>query len=326
MGKGIEFSCNFMSDCRYLITYGEDEKTIIWDAATGKMLYTRLQLTNNDWLVYDEHYRYDGSPGAIDYLYFVCGLEIIDLKQLKDALYVPNLVERIMNVSEFNHPYKLSNLPICELPLVEQERDTVPGLLRFRIIERELELTSAEVYINNKLVWTLSSKSLPKNQNVYLLEMHNDSLQKHFIAGRVNKVEVIGVSEFLDVNLRSGGGQKPVFLPGDKEPVSLYAVLIGVNDYQKQSMNLGFPVKDAQDLGKTLELAAGKFFLPANIHSYHINSDVRIGTGYNTPEKESIRKAIEDISKKAKPQDVVLIYFAGHGEMIGEPKKYFTKV
>jgi hypothetical protein len=86
---------------------------ILWDAYTGKMRYTRLQLTNNDWLVYDEHYRYDGSPGGIDHLYFVCGIEIIDLAQMKDALYVPGLAEKIMNGEEINYP-RLSELDKCK--------------------------------------------------------------------------------------------------------------------------------------------------------------------------------------------------------------------
>ena len=86
---------------------------MLWDVATGKMRYARLQLSNNDWLVYDEHYRYDGSPGARDYLYFVCGLEIVDLAQMKDALYVPGLVEKIMSGVEINNP-RLSELDLCK--------------------------------------------------------------------------------------------------------------------------------------------------------------------------------------------------------------------
>jgi hypothetical protein len=79
-------SAQFSRDGKSILVTSGDHKTMLWDAATGKMRYSRLQLCNNDWLVYDEHYRYDGSPGARDYLYFVCGMEIVDLAKMKDAL------------------------------------------------------------------------------------------------------------------------------------------------------------------------------------------------------------------------------------------------
>jgi WD40 repeat protein len=106
-------SAQFSPDGTSILTTSIDHKTILWDATTGKMRYARLQLSNNDWLVYDEDYRYDGSPGARDYLYFVCGMEIVDLAQMKDALYVPGLVEKIMNGEEINYP-RLSELGLCE--------------------------------------------------------------------------------------------------------------------------------------------------------------------------------------------------------------------
>jgi WD40 repeat protein len=106
-------SAQFSPDGKSILTTSSDHKTILWDAATGKMRYARLQLSNNDWLVYDEHNRYDGSPGARDYLYFVCGIEIVDLSLMKDTLYVPGLVEKIMNGEEINSP-RLSELDICK--------------------------------------------------------------------------------------------------------------------------------------------------------------------------------------------------------------------
>ena len=106
-------SAQFSPDGKSILTTSRDHKSMLWDAATGKMRYTRLQLSNNDWLVYDEDYRYDGSPGARDYLYFVCGLEIVDMPQLKDALYVPGLAEKIMSGAEINYP-RLSELDLCK--------------------------------------------------------------------------------------------------------------------------------------------------------------------------------------------------------------------
>ncbi len=62
--NGSVNSAQFSPTGNHIITTGANHKTIIWDAHTGKQLYTRLQLKGGDWLAYDEHYRFDGSQGV----------------------------------------------------------------------------------------------------------------------------------------------------------------------------------------------------------------------------------------------------------------------
>ncbi len=172
----------------HIITIGEDHKTIIWDAYTGKQLYTRLQLKGGDWLAYDEHYRFDGSPGGIDQLYLVCGLEVIDLNQVKDSLYVPGLVTQIMSgakeVMMNDRPApKLEDLQICELtPVVEPIDQDKTNRIRYRIIPRTGGLGNVELYINNNLTYTYKPSDLKKEPNTknYILEVNTDTLQQYF--------------------------------------------------------------------------------------------------------------------------------------------------
>ena len=79
----LVYSAVFSLKGKYALTTSADHKTILWDVETGKALYTRLKLEGDDWLVYDEHYRFDGTQGAMEQLYFVCGLEVIELSQVK---------------------------------------------------------------------------------------------------------------------------------------------------------------------------------------------------------------------------------------------------
>lgn len=102
----------FVLDNQYLISCGSDHKTIVWDLKNGRRLYTRIQFGQNDWLVYDDDYRYDGSPAARDLIYYVCGMEIVQLKE-KDPLYVPNLVEKIMKGDDLKDVVKFKDLKLC---------------------------------------------------------------------------------------------------------------------------------------------------------------------------------------------------------------------
>jgi WD40 repeat protein len=319
-------SFQFSFDGKSIATTSIDSKTILWDASSGKILYTRLQLTNNDWLIYDEDYRYDGSPGARDYLYFVCGNEIIDLAQMKDALYVPGLGEKIMNKEEINYP-KLSELDICEaLPIVERIVND-QFTYSFKITQRKLKLQYVEVYVNDKRVYTIPMTELKALGNDYFLDLPEDKITRHFIEGSDNKVHVLGIVLSPQGNELKSRGEELIFSPEEKKPGNppkLYAVMVGVNEYKDPSLKLNYPAKDAIDLGSALEASAAKLIGKENVFLYLIHTGVKSNNGFTTPEKEGIKKALEDIGKKANPEDIILLFFAGHGVMQGTEEKLFT--
>ncbi len=309
----------------YLLTVGAGGKAIIWDFLSGEMLYTRLHLKGGDWLVYDQHYRYDGSEGARDYLYFTCGLEVIELDQMKDALYVPGLVEKIMNDRDINYP-KLSDLDICgALPLVEPLEENEKNY-EYKITPRKYGLEGVEVYVNDKKVLYYSISDLKRKEGAYNLRIKQETLSQHFIPGQENTVNVQAIATGKGREIRSRGMATLQYYeePEMAEDPKLYAVMVGVNDYKDDELDLNYPAKDATNLSDALKLSAGKLLGDENVFIYEIHSETTAKEGFTTPEKEGIRKALEDIGEKANPQDVVLIFFAGHGVMQGEEEKVFT--
>lgn len=295
-----------------------------WDLNTGKQMYSFVGINTDDYLVLHADGFYDGTEAARDYLYFVCGTEIIDLAQMKDALYVPGLVEKIMNGQDINYP-KLSDLEICgTLPLVERvESDT--SCYHYCITPRKLGLEYAEVYVNDKKIYSITVNELKVESGKYMLKLQHGQIRSHFIPGQENSVEVVAVVRQKGSELRSRGTvitelheEKNMVVP------RMFAVIVGVNDYKEGIQDLNYPAKDAADFGSALELSAKKLLGDSNVFMYMIHSNVKPGSGYNTPEKEGIRKAMEDIGKKARTEDIVLIFFAGHGVMQGSEDKKFT--
>ncbi|RYY86494.1 MAG: hypothetical protein EOO15_14325, partial [Chitinophagaceae bacterium] len=81
--------------------------------------------------------------------------------------------------------------------------------------------------------------------------------------------------------------------------------------------------KDAADLSEVLALSARKLLRDKsgdNVYFYNLNT----GPGRDAfPDKESIRKAFADIATKAGPNDLLLVFFAGHGVTQGAKKQFY---
>ena len=193
-----ELTSNFFSSkCASLgktdISTTADGKTIFFDSITGKMLYTRIQLENNNWLVYDEHYRFDGTPGALEKLYFVCGTEIIELWQVKQSLRVRNLYEKIINKEDLSGYIKLSNLDLCgKLPLIEQVGDR--RSLKFSIEKRSTEIFRIEVLLDKMVVKTIDPGTLKWDNNKAFLYLDSNEIFNILLPESDYKIKVQAVS------------------------------------------------------------------------------------------------------------------------------------
>ena len=322
------YSAVFSPDGKKVLTTSSDHQTILWDVETGKPLYTRLQLEGNDWLVYDEDYHFDGTPGAIDYLYLTCGLEVIDLSQVKDSLWVPGLVEKIMNHEEIrihDRPApKLRDLNICDLtPVIEPLDDGGQGLFRYRITPRNGGLGETEVYINGNLTYKFKPEQLEKkreqNKDIYYLSISSDTLQGFLTGDKGNENPILVKAKVKGSGIYGRGVVLDIEKETDKENPKFFGLFIGVNDYgnpnKEQSelryRNLDFAAKDANDLSKAVEATARNLF-QQDCYIYNLTGT---GNAENIPTRANLQKALKEIGEKAKASDILYIFFAGHGDI-----------
>ena len=332
--KGWITACNFSGDDKHIVSNSSDTQVIVWDVEKAIPMYHRINLLHysfgakpiyGEYLLYDENGRFDGTEKARDRIYMSCGLEIIELAQLKDALYVPGLVEKIMSGQPIQYP-KLSELEICgTLPLIEKEKDAP---YHYTITPRKLGLKRVELYVNGKRVMSKKPEELKKKEAAYEWNIEEKEIEKFFVPGEENEVKVIGIVQQGNNEMQSRGVVEEVETTEvKKEHPNFYGLMVGVSDYKDDRLDLKYPTKDSKDLGKVMEAAAKKLLNTStenHVKMYYVNSEVKGENGYTTPEREGVKKALESIAKEAKAADVVMIFFAGHGVMEGDKDKRFT--
>ncbi len=108
-------------------------------------------------------------------------------------------------------------------------------------------------------------------------------------------------------------GQKPATQPPAPPATTLYLLSIGISSYDQHEISLPNPARDAQAVFKLMgavdapvyENVVSKLLVDQNATSANILA------------------ALQDIATNAGPDDMVLIFFAGHGESI-DGKYYFA--
>lgn len=126
--------------------------------------------------------------------------------------------------------------------------------------------------------------------------------------------------------LREGNPQTPV-VAGDAEAISLfasgkgsggrraqgtlYALLVGVGKHRRPNMNLNGPVNDVARLVQVLNTRERRLFQHASVRKLLDKEATRA----------RLDRAFAELSAAAKPQDLVLFYFSGHGSRRDLPKK-----
>ena len=147
-------------------------------------------------------------------------------------------------------------------------------------------------------------------------------LQKFFVAGKENSITVKSLTAKNSISSRSvsineKGNEKNNALP------NLYAVLVGVSDYKGEELDLKFAAKDAIDIASAIDISAKKL-LNTDGKEHVFVYKVHTGAGRDKfPEKKGIREIFTEISGKALPNDILLIFFAGHGVVESEKNQFY---
>jgi len=299
----------FSTDGHFVLTTGNDHNMRLWETETGEEMLQLYAFDDGDYLHMHPSGLFDGSPGALEKVFFRQGTEIIDLAQLKNRYYEPGLWEKVINkepLRDVRGMNKLSLQPKIELLEIEK------GILPINLTKRSGGYGKVSVFINGKEIegdargnsfdTSLASQTLNIN-------IANHPFLK---SGDTNTIEVKTWSADGFVESR---GAKSVYVDSrtkKKIEPSFFGIVCGVSEYYNGQLDLKYSVNDAETMAATLRKGASNLFGTKNTYVYSLTSP-----GELLPTKENIQQVFQEIQLKAKPEDVVLIYLSGHGVVWG---------
>ena len=327
-------SLTFSPDGRFFVSSSADGAIKLWNGQTNEILATLVSLNDNDWMVVDAAGRFDASEGALKLMHYTYGLEIINLEQLKEIYYEPGLLQKLLG---FNKEPLRPIVPLSDVKLYPEvvEQTVAPNStkLTVKLKNRGGGIGAVQVFVGNRFgnklaVEDARDAKLRANPNVAEATLTVDLQGTGYLKGEENEITVVTSNYLKEIgkgNIQSRGS-KLVWTGAGKEEEyelpTLYAIVGGVSDYAGENLDLRFAAKDAEDFSNALSLGAKRLFCdkatPDCIDKVNITTLSTSGNaGTILPTKENFIKAFREVASKAKPEDIVVIYLAGHGVSFG---------
>ncbi|HRO85397.1 MAG TPA: caspase family protein [Niabella sp.] len=330
----------FSKDGKLMFTPTTQKGVQVWNVATGELLGTYYFVEKTkEYVFISPEGLFDGSPEGMKELYFVRNNKPIPLDKLFEKFYTPELLRRKVNGEKFAPPSinGLFDVPIVAIKYAEVNRNleveddkptysNTSGIAEITVnaTAPEDKVDEIRLFHNGKAV-NLATRGLfvtdadgtdTKKYTINLLPGANN-----FRAIALNSQRTESEPDEILVNYQSGNAPAPkpggntngTVIDAVDKNATMHLVVVGVNAYKGKINPLGYAVPDATAFKEEIEKDARSVI--SNVKSYFITDAQADKTG--------IVNAFTDIKKNAKPQDVFVFYYAGHGYIHPGNKEFY---
>jgi len=329
---------------RFMFTNTQEFKVKLWDLETKQLTATLYPIpATGDWAIVMPDGHFDASPAAQKDIYFVKGLNTFPLEILYEQFYTPRLLPRLL-AGEVFAPVEadfdnLKKAPLVKISYEQKTRNLFvedEGMLSYTNTTGLAQITvnaSAEndkideirLFHNGKIV-NLATRGLfvtddatntdSKKYTINLMPGMNT-----FRAIALNSQRTESKPDEILVNFQSGN-QATNTQPNTTSPgiiiekvnknATMHLIVVGINQYQNKKMVLNYALADATAFKIEIEKDAKSII--TNIKTHFVTDSAATKTG--------ITAAFKQVQETAKPQDVLVFYYAGHG-VIGKDKEFY---
>jgi len=320
---------SFSDDSKRLITSSLDGTRRVWNLDEGTPMVSLISTGPEDYAIVTPEKYYYATKGAQKYIHFVKGIEIYPFKQFDLKYNRPDIIIESLEASNYEliEPYRkayekrLMKMGFTEdmltgefhLPkLAITNKNEIPFIASTNSISLKIEAIDDkynldrmmvrvnEVPLNGRNGFSLkndSTKSVTKNIDLQL------SYGRNTIS--VSVLNEKGVESIIENILIEYGGN-------DVVKTDLYLLTIGASRYKDSAFNLEYAAKDARDIKALFDNGKNSFF---KVHTYELfDEDVTVS---------NIKKWKETL-KSSSINDVVCIFYAGHGVLDSELNYYLA--
>jgi WD40 repeat protein len=298
-------SVAFTSGGRLLVSTSYADSTRVWDPATGRLLAVLATRGDSaDWLVASPNGLFDGSSGGVqDLAVWRIGLRTYSPDRFFTDYYSPGLLTRLF-AGERPEPsrqvavlHPAPDVHITE-PRTGAEFSQSPVTVRVEATDTGGGLREVRLYNNGKLVSQRDAGTGHNPAFTFTVDLAAGSNHLSAIATNAERTE--SPAAMVEAVFRP---------PAPRGRPVLWVLAVGINQYEDSRFTLRYARPDAEAIADFFQRhRAERLFSDARVVRRLDRDATRAG----------IKQALAQIADQAKPEDVMLIYLAGHGTVLGE--------
>jgi WD40 repeat protein len=289
---------------RRLITGGNDGIVRIWNINSGADM-AQIVSTVNGWAALDGQGRFDGTVTGVQDVEWLAAQQALPIDKFSANYYEPGLVAKSMRdqagyvapaptaVTEgiYLPPRVTVSVPAAGYTGGSQADVTVSAQ------DQGGGIGAMRLFQNGKLVSTERQTS-EQRQAATLVRSYRVTL----VPG-TNRFEAIATNQ---QQIESEPGRADVVASGQAALPTLHIVTIGINRYRDSRFNLDYGVPDALSILQQFNRASAGIFARAIAYQLTDESATQAGV-------VQLLNTLQNLPQ----QDVLVIYLAGHGEVVG---------
>ena len=312
-------------DGRYLLSASGDQTVRIWALDRDKPLLS-LFVAGDDWIAWTPEGYYAASPGGENLMSWQVGNgpeqvgNFVAASQFRKSLYRPDVIKLQVRTGSLARALEVLDRPRDTAITVEEalpphveiiDPRSNSTLLRRPELEVQARATPQPNHPLIALRLLVDGRPYGGQQGRKLVSGDSPAQQpvverwpvrlnpgRHRLAVIAETAVSNGQSDEIEVIYDAMRGAEPRLY----EP-RLYALLVGVSDYEDESLRLKYAADDAELLERILREKAARAFAGVEVK--------RLVDRQAT--KEAFFNGLQWLKDVMKPQDVGIIFFSGHG-------------
>ena len=296
-----------LNDTKFMFTYGNDNISRIYDTSTNNVVAYLYNNGGDEFCIVSKDGRTDGAMTALNSVFWTSrkSKTKTSLERTFERGFTPNLLSVILaenNVAQrdFDVEALTADMPTLQLTSVNGtavKATAIAANQKVAKIDLTLsgntkDVSEVRLYHNGKIV-----KSQPANAATsysFDITLNNAFGEDNYIAAvAVTKAGVETERAKAIIQYKGASDAQP----------KVYLVTIGINEYKNGKYNLNYAIADADGVQQSIQKSTGGLF--SEVVQYSIRNDKAV--------KENIYKALGEIKSKALEQDLLIVYYAGHG-------------
>src|SRR5262245_20496119 len=293
----------------------------VWSIGSKTMLGSLLHYHDGNWIAFIPGDYYISSDGAAQYISWRLGNKDYDEPQFRQQFYQPNKVdaglsgkEVVNSVSSITTGVDKTNTPGNNSVITGTARPSIKDTTAPKIVITlpsvtrgvGVKSTAGRISVLGQVFDDSGVKQVVVRGTTANLDIRgNFSAEVPLEPGNnlitVTATDIHGNQANESFVVRHDPVTAPVTATTPARGGRYHALLIAVQEYDHQSINrLEYPLADAQQIER--ELTSRYTFDPQNV------------TMLRNPDRRTILDALDQMTEKLRPEDNLLVFYAGHGQ------------